>query len=360
MKRLKVGLIGLGEVAQVMHLRVLHRLSDRFEIAAAHDISPSVLRRVGERWQIPGRCPSVESLLSDQAIDAVIILSPDQFHFEHASSALAAGKHVFIEKPACLTPQHVRALADRVEAAGRVAMVGYMRRYAPAFLAAKEQLGAIGPLTHVNVRDFMCEGPWFHRQTSDVVYPAGDVPSEDIAAGRALRQAMMRSVCGEDASPSQLLAYEYLTGVSSHSISAIRDLFGMPRRVAAAHVSAGGKHLVAVLDYGDFSVTYEYLVDDIARFDAAFEIYAPTAKMTFAFETPYVRNLPMQFEVQQSTPDGNSISRIGPFYKDAFVAEMEAFYDCIAGTGVNRTPVADSIADFDIFSAIVAMLRTSG
>lgn len=358
MRQIKVGLIGLGEVAQVMHLPTLFRLGDRFDIAGVHDISPSVMARVADRWRVPNRYDSAEALAASGDIDAVLVLSPDPFHFQHASTVLEAGKHLLVEKPACLTPRHVAALAARAAASNRVAMVGYMRRYAPAFVEARRRLGELGPLTHVGARDFMCEGPWFCRQTSDVIYPSGDIPDEAIKTGRALRLEMMREVCGADASPALLLAYEYLTGVSSHSISAMRDLLGgTPRGVAAAHVSSDGRHLIAALDYGTFSVTYEYLVDDVARFDAGFEIYGRSAAMKLAFETPYVRNLPTTLTIQQSTADANAGISIGPSYKDAFTAELEAFHDAIANGGPNHTPIVDSIADFDIFSAIIDKLR---
>jgi myo-inositol 2-dehydrogenase/D-chiro-inositol 1-dehydrogenase len=341
-----------------MHLPTMHRLRDRFNVVGVHDISPSVMARVAERWQVPNRFASVEALLASPEIEAVLVLSPDPFHFAHASAVLEAGKHLLVEKPACLTPRQVAALAARAKASNRVAMVAYMRRYAPAFRLAKQRLGEIGALSHVSARDFMCEGPWFFRQTSDVAYPAGDVPAEARETARTLRLEMMREVCGADATPALLLAYEYLTGVASHSISAIRDLLGgPPRSVAAAHVSADGRYLVAALDYGSFSVTYEYLVDDIARFDAGFDVYGRTGCMKLGFETPYVRNLPMTLSIQQSTADGNTTENVGPFYKDAFTAELEAFHACVVDGAENHTPIADSIADFDIFNGIIAKLR---
>ena len=74
----------------------------------------------------------------------------------------------------------------------------------------------MGPrLIYVRVYDFFCEGPWFFRQTSDVIRPDGDIPAN--GNGRELRAAMMRSACGDGASPALLLAWEYLTGVSPHS-----------------------------------------------------------------------------------------------------------------------------------------------
>ena len=73
--------------------------------------------------------------------------------------------------------------------ANRVAMVGYMRRFAPAFREAKARLPALGPLSYVRVWDFFREGPWFYRQTSEVIRPDRDIPPEAApqAAGFASR-----------------------------------------------------------------------------------------------------------------------------------------------------------------------------
>ena len=81
-------------------------------------------------------------------------------------------------------------------------MVGYMRRFAPAFLEAKRRLGELGELSYVRVQDLFCEGPWFFRQTTDVAYPDADIPEAAAIASRQLRQQMMLSVCGPEASPA--------------------------------------------------------------------------------------------------------------------------------------------------------------
>jgi predicted dehydrogenase len=307
---------------------------------------------------VPRIYPTPEALVSDPAVDVVFVLSPDQHHFEHATLALRAGKHVFVEKPVCLTRADAERLAAIARDANRVAMVGYMRRFASAFAAAKERLPDLRPLSYVRVFDFFCEGPWFFRQTSDVIRPDRDIPAEVSTASRELREAMMRSACGEGASPALLLAWEYLTGVACHSTSAMRDLLGgVPKRVTGAQMSPRGDQLTALLDYGDYPVVYEYLIDDIARFDAGLDLYAKRSRMRLLYDTPYVRNLPMRLELQESTTDGNAWSILGPYYKDPFEAELEALHAAIVNGGENRTPVSDSLADFDIFEAIVAHLR---
>ena len=358
MSKLRVGIIGLGEVAQLIHLPTLARLRDRFEVVALFDVSPSVMRKVAERWQVPCPHASVEALVGDLAVDVVLVLSPDQHHHEHVTAALRAGKHVFVEKPLCLLRTDAVRLDAAAKDANRMVMVGYMRRFAPAFLEAKARLSDLGALSYVRVWDFFCEGPWFYRQTGEVVRPDRDIPPEVATASRKLREDMMRSACGEDATPALLLAYEYLTGVACHSTSAMRDLLGGgPKRVTGAQISPRGDQLTALFDYGDFPVVYEYLIDDIARFDAGLDLYARRKRMRLLYDTPYIRNLPMRLEIQESTDDANAWTASGPYYKDAFEAELEALHAAITRGGENRTPPSDSLADFDIFEAIIAHLR---
>ncbi|NTF44276.1 Gfo/Idh/MocA family protein [Rhizobium rhizogenes] len=358
--RLRVGLVGLGEVAQLMHIPTLHKLQEQFELTAVHDVSPSVLARVADHWKIAKRYDTAAALFADSEIDAVLILSPDQHHGEQARAAIAAGKHVFIEKPACLTAADLETLVAAEVASDRVVMVGYMRRFAPAFMAAKQELASFGPISYVRVRDVICEGPWFFNQTDKVVTPNGDIPAALIDESRALRKAMMDAMCGADAPAIVRRGYEVMTGLCSHSLSAMRDLLGgSPKRVLGAQLSQNGEQLTAMFDYGDFTAIYECLIDDIARFDAGIEVFSKTKRLNFRYNTPYLRNLPMTLEVQESTGDSNLVRTLGPFHKDAFQIELEAFHASIANGAPNRTPPSDSREDIELFSKILAVAKST-
>ena len=72
---LRVGVIGCGLIAQVMHLPYLRELSDRFSLEAICDLSPSVLAAVGERFAVPKRVTRWQELL-ELPLDAVLIATP--------------------------------------------------------------------------------------------------------------------------------------------------------------------------------------------------------------------------------------------------------------------------------------------
>ncbi|WP_297109470.1 Gfo/Idh/MocA family oxidoreductase [uncultured Devosia sp.] len=211
---LKVGLIGLGEVAQLMHLPLLAD-DPCFSIAAITDVSPSLVEYIAQRYGVAKRHESADALIADDGLDAVFILTPDHLHAELLERAIRSGKHVFVEKPACLTAAQLEPILSVPRRPGQVVFVGYMRRFSRAFLELKRRLPPLDANRHVRIRDIIREAPYFVAQTRNVFRPA-DVPAELIAEGRARTQVMLRSVMGDDCPPDALRAYQVLTGLSSH------------------------------------------------------------------------------------------------------------------------------------------------
>ena len=137
---INVGIIGLGTVAQLMHLPLLSSLYNEYKITAVCDVSPSLTDYIAGLYSAKAYA-SPEELTSDPDVDAVFVLSPDQYHADYGIMAMNAGKHVFIEKPVALCPQDLeRLMAAEKANPGVICMVGYMRRYANGFLKCKELL----------------------------------------------------------------------------------------------------------------------------------------------------------------------------------------------------------------------------
>ncbi len=347
--RIKVGLIGLGEVAQLMHLPLLAD-DQRFEITAVTDASPSLVAYVAGRYGVKTRHASAEALIADPALDAVFILTPDHLHAPLLERAIRAGKHVFIEKPAALTAAELRPLIELDRDNRKIVFIGYMRRYAPAFTALKDRLPSRGEIRHVRVRDLIRESQFFVDQTRNV-FRATDVPADLIAEGRARTQALLRSVMGEGAPPDQLRAYQVLTGLSSHSFSAMRELFGSPLGVAAARQHRG-ENVLVMFDYGSFTALYEAVIHDVARFDAGIEVLTMNQHYKINYDTPYVRNLPTRLEVTTSDAHSTGTEIVGPFYEDAFRVELGAFHHAVTTGEKPKTALSDSLADLELFAEV--------
>ncbi len=115
-RKIRVGLVGAGRIADLQVLGWREHASG--EVAAVYDADAAVRARRSAEW---GARPydSLEDLLADPAIDAVEIATPHDLHADHAIAAIAAGKHVSLQKP----PTRTLAELDRVIAAARGANV---------------------------------------------------------------------------------------------------------------------------------------------------------------------------------------------------------------------------------------------
>ncbi len=133
MDKVKIGIVGTGFVGN-LHGRIYAR-EDRAEIAALYDIVPERAEKTAK--SIGGKvCSSREELLG--LCDAVLVCAPNKTHPEIASAAVAAGKHVFCEKPFAIGIDQARELLEIANNSSGVFQVGHNRRYAPVYQKLKE------------------------------------------------------------------------------------------------------------------------------------------------------------------------------------------------------------------------------
>ena len=144
--RLRVAVIGLG-MASTPHARSLADLNDRVEVAAV--FSPSLQRReaFAAKWGFPVR-DSMEAILSDSSISAVLLLTPPNTHLELVQQAAAAGKHILLEKPLDISFARSEQLVKTAEDAGVKLAVVLQNRFRPtcerlSALIAEGRLGTI-------------------------------------------------------------------------------------------------------------------------------------------------------------------------------------------------------------------------
>ncbi len=349
---INVGIIGLGTVAQLMHLPLLSSLYDKYRIAAVCDVSPSLTDYIAGLYSAKAYA-SPEELVKDPDVDAVFVLSPDQYHADYGIMAMNAGKHVFIEKPVALCPQDLERLIEAEKAnPGVICMVGYMRRYANGFLKCKELLeGDDRPIEYVRLRDIILEGDFFIDQTKHP-FMAHDIPADKLAESRARRYEQVGKALGENCTDQQRISYVMLTGLGCHTLAAARELFGNPKEIKS--VAVDGEHVIAVFQYDGFLGVYEIVNDqDIVQFDAAIEIYQHSRRMRVKYETPYLRYQPHSFEVLESSKTDTKTTVYGPDYHDAFENELHVFAECIAAGKKPKSTLEDSMEDLKFFKEII-------
>jgi predicted dehydrogenase len=355
MKRVRVGVIGLGEVAQIIHLPILRQLRDRYEIAAICDVSPGLLRAVGDEYGIEHRFAHASDLVALTDLDAVFVLSNDEYHAEQTVLAASAGKHVLVEKPMCITPREVDEIVAARDRAGVQVMVAYMRRFAPAFLRAKDELQSLGRINFVQVRDIIGANRLFIEQTSDI-HRFDDVP-DDARADRAERaRRLVTEAIGE--TPAELVAaYRLLLGLGSHDLSAMRELIGSPRRVLAAAQWNGGRFLTAIFDYDEYRAVFEMGVDQVRRFDAHIELFGVSKQVRVQYDTPFIRHLPTTLVVKETVDEAFRESVLRPTHKDPYTCELEYLHDVVTNGTAPKTTPEDFGEDLRLFGDIIGALK---
>ncbi len=350
-----MGVIGLGEVAQVIHLPVIESLPDRYELAAVCDISPGLVKRVGDRYRVEHRYTDATEMIASATLDCVLVLNSDEYHAECTVAALDAGLDVLVEKPMCLSPREAEEIIAARDRSGKTVMVAYMRRFAPAFVEAVRRLPELGPIRYARVHDVIGENRLIVDQTAHVDRP-DDVPQAAIDDKWARRAALVREALGDV--PEEVgWTYGLLCGLGSHDLSAMRELLGRPQRVSAARMWRNGGYVVALLDYGDFMVTYETGVDDQLRFDAHLEVFGATASMRVQYDTPYVRHFPTTLQIEQTVGDSYERSVVRPHLKDPYTHELEYFHEVVTTGATPKTTPEDYVQDMELFVEIIRALE---
>jgi len=153
MERIKWGIIGVGDVCEV-------KSGPGFQKAPNSELR-SVMRRdaekakdFAERHGVPQWSDDANVLLKDPDIDAIYIATPPDFHFEYTQRALAAGKHVYVEKPMARNGAEARQMLELAEGSPQKVVVAHYRRKLPLFMRVNEllQSGELGHPRHVSVQ----------------------------------------------------------------------------------------------------------------------------------------------------------------------------------------------------------------
>nr|WP_227463826.1 Gfo/Idh/MocA family oxidoreductase [Nocardioides lijunqiniae] len=354
---MRVGVIGLGEVAQVIHLPIIESMPERYELSAICDISPGLVKRLGERYRVQRGYTDFHELIAAGGLDCVLVLNSDEYHAECTIAALDAGIHVLVEKPMCLSPREADEIIAARDRSGKTVMVAYMRRFAPAFNEAVERLPELGELRYARVHDVIGENRLIVDQTSYVDRP-DDVPQSAADEKWARRSALVKEALGDV--PQELeWTYGLLCGLGSHDLSAMRELLGRPQKVSAAKMWRSGGYVVALLDYGDFVVTYETGVDDQLRYDTYIEVYGASGTMKVQYDTPYVRHFPTTLHLELTDGDSYERSVRRPHLKDPYTYELEHFHDVVTGGGTPKTSPEDYVQDMELFVEIIRAIERS-
>jgi predicted dehydrogenase len=135
-KRLRVGVLGAGQIAQAAHFESCTKAANA-DLYAICDVADDLRERMVITHGAEKSFNDYDRMLADPDLDAVIIATADAFHVPASIRALEAGKHVLCEKPVGLTVEECSELKAAVTRSGKVLQVGHMKRFDPGLQAAK-------------------------------------------------------------------------------------------------------------------------------------------------------------------------------------------------------------------------------
>jgi predicted dehydrogenase len=186
-----VGIVGLGEIGQV-HMHGFQRAPELARVVAVTDLDPA-LRRASAAASGAAERATLRELLADERVQAVSVCVPHSLHREVALAAVAAGKHVLLEKPMALTVAECDEIIAAAEQASVSVGVSHNQLFHPPHVRARSLLGSGALGRPLLLRMRLAIGGKFAGWRSDPAATGGGLL---IDAG-VHRFYMARALCGE-------------------------------------------------------------------------------------------------------------------------------------------------------------------
>lgn len=346
-----VAVVGGGLIAQAVHLPNLARLSGEFELVAVADASPQVARGVSSRYAATPYS-DWRQLVSDERLDAVIVCSPHATHAEITLEALDRGLAVFVEKPLCIDPRDADEIVDRSTTTGLVVQVGYMKRFAPAYLEMLERLPRSSDrLRLVNVSTY---DPWMAREPfvpwNEMIHGA-DIPGAVLDAHRESERDQVEAAVGrQDERIVRAYSYTFLACLI-HDVNLVHgalDRLGFSEPLVplmAADWADGKAASIAVrLPNGATAHFAWVLLPGLVDFEERVTMYFEDAVHELRFPCPYDGGAAVRYSVT-AAHEIKPVHTVWELTGDPFTAELLHFHDCVANRATCRCPPEQAARD---------------
>ncbi len=364
-------MIGLGAVAQMMHLPHLYDM-DEFELVALADVSAETLETVGDLYHIvlEARYTDYRELVRRADLDAVLIASGGA-HTDFVIAALDAGKHVFCEKPLCYTKREIDAIDAALQRSGKLLMIGYMKRYDPGYCYARERILEMPDLRYARVTILHPNnelGLAHHRirRSKTTVMEGHQSPDMDFA--RQIEEqrrvhveplkGLIQEVIG-DASPTKQLAFALMVNSLCHDVNALRGILGDPAGIEHTDIWQEGTaiHTIWRFASGVHATLTWILLPALKDYREELAFFGSDARVAITFPSPYFRNTPTPVTIQGADGELAWEKRVIVNYEEEFKEELRHFYECVMNGKEPLTNLDDSRRDLAVIRQMAAAIR---
>jgi predicted dehydrogenase len=339
---LRIGVLGCGPIAQIAHFDAC-RKGRNTELYALCDAAPDLLAKMAAQHGPSQAYQRFEDMLADANVDAVIIATSDAFHVPLCRQAIAAGKHVFVEKPLGISVEECEALRAEVRSTQLVVQVGTNRRFDPGVTFAhrfiQEEMGGL-----MAYKGWYCDSTLRYTMT-DNLQP---IP---VSSDRTRRP---------DGDPKADKRTYFMLAHGSHLVDTARFLAGPIDAVQARLVERFDAHCWFVhVDFADGSVGHLDLTVPLrGDFREGFQIYGEFGSV--------FGNIPLPWYYKSGAVECFSVKN-RQFHRvlgeDAFTykLQLEGFADTVLhGLPMLGANVDDGTAGVRALVAIARSVETGG
>lgn len=353
-KRVRVGVIGAGMIAQVMHVPHLVELGDQFEVAAICDISLGTATAVARKYGIPHVKSDYRQMLDEVDLDAVLVLTTN--HAPPAIAAARAGKHVLIEKPMCNNLAEADELIDAARSSGVVGMVGYHKRYDPGYRYGRDLIQRMENPNLVRLHDVIGPNDAFLAHYD--IQRVDDVDKNLLGKLNDENAESVRVAIGDQ--PEHVVrAYQLMLGLTTHDMTILHGALGLPERVVSTDIWANGLAYASIFAYpGDLRCVFDTgIMPGLRKFDETLTVYSKNKVVEIAFPSPFIKNAPTMVETWEMNGDVYQETHAQASYEEAFKEELRHFHACIEQGVEPETPLTEGRDDIAFLIQMIEAYR---
>ena len=323
-KKLNVGVVGCGQIAQISHIPYLQELP-HYQISAICDLSPKVVNKLGEKYHVANRYTDFNEMVKQDDLDIVLVANKN-----HAAPAIAAmenGKHVLVEKPIAFNLKQADEMIRAAKTNKVKLMVGFMKRYDPAYEMMKRMMKEVEKIHLIHVHGF--------AGTYEINFEIYDLVSASDLDPNMLSEVVKQDQADilADIGPERddlLDAYDIMIHLCIHDINALHGLYGLPEKIVSAQLF-DSNFVIALMEYNNgVHLTWESgnlvtLVD----WDEQITVFGSNKSLELKFPFPYLKNAASVLNIRENEGKSASNRQIVTSYDEAFKREWRHFYDCI-------------------------------
>lgn len=327
--KLRVGIVGAGGIAQLIHLPIIKKLEDA-EVVAIADVDLAKAASVAEKFKIPHFFRDPERLLSREDVDVIHVLTPTNSHMAMTLAALSAGKHVLVEKPIARKAEEAHRMVKAAKDADRFLMAAMDLRFRPDIDTLRKFVsgGELGRICTVRARYLKRKEKWTRSPWLNNSRISGGGVLMDLGI-QMLDLALW------------ILGNPAVKRVSAHSTRE-RLNFRVEDTMIAYYTLQGDMSLY-------MNVTWAYMSDE-----SDIQLVFSGAKGT-ALLNPLKITKEVQGSLVNVAPIGKPM-KPQDLYRKAFENEITHFYQCIRN---GEQPIASGVEAAELMDVIEATYRAA-